>query len=234
METELLEVMGFGWSDQKTGSFPDREAATRHAASLGYGTRRVRHPAGTDLVVVGEGRRAVVVRDANTPEQIENLIQALSYLHECASCPAAVFERVVGGSFPDEQHPRRGRGWGIFPWDRAGTAGPYAGLAERELMVLTAYHLREAFAYWAMLAGSPEPDLRDVCRHGQHSLALSRLRSALTPDKFDRLFGSLIEEREERAVRRARESYGRVGLPVPDGFPDPDAGQPTAGSDPPV
>ena len=31
METELLEVMGFGWSDQKTGSFPDREAATRIA-----------------------------------------------------------------------------------------------------------------------------------------------------------------------------------------------------------
>lgn len=225
-ETEVFEVMGFGRPDESIARFATREAATAHAAGLGHGTRRVRHPAGSDIVVVDEDGRVAVVRDVTSPDQMEGLIQQLCNLGECASFPAAIFERLFGGTFPYEHHPRRGSELGIFPWSWGHGAAPYEDLAERELMVLIAYNLRELFAYWTIVEGPVTEDGRDVQRLFEHTLALSRLRLALTPEKFDNLFGGLVEEREERTVRLVRELYEQEGLPVPCGLPDPAASEP--------
>lgn len=222
-EAELLRVMGFGRPDEPVGRFPTREAATAHAVGLGHGTRRVRHSTGTDIVVVDEDGRAAVVRDVNSPDQMECLIQRLCDLSECVSFPAAIFERLFGGTFPYEEHPRRGVEFGIFPWTWDQAAGPYEELAEQELMVLTAYHLRELFAYWTIVEGPVSEDGRDVQRLFDHTLALSRLRPALTPEKFDNLFGGLVEEREERTVRLVRRLFEQEGDPIPARLPDPDA-----------
>lgn len=219
---ELMEVMGSGRSEKPIGRFLTREAAADHAAGLDHGTYRVRHPDGVDIVVVDQDGKAVVVRAANTPDQIESLIRALCNLPECESFPTAVFQRVCGGNFPYEQHPRKGReGW-IFFWDLTGSAEAYKDLAEQELMVLAAYHLMELLAYWTIVKGPVQGDGRDDQRLYWHSDALSGLRSALTPDKFDLLFGALVEDREERTLRLVRKLLEQDGLPIPPHLPDPD------------